>query len=127
MDAYLNEWFTTGTLPDEEVLALVKTIRDSGMKCYLATDQEKHRADYMDTVLKFNQLFDGAFYSCNLGHQKSEQEYFIKITKELNLNPEEIAYWDDDQTNVQTAQSTGIKSYFYTDIEKFKKELAELN
>jgi putative hydrolase of the HAD superfamily len=127
VDEYLNKWFTGGAIADEEVLALVKTIRKSGTKCYLATDQEKYRAEYINTKLNFSQLFDGTFYSCNLGHQKSEQEYFNKIATELNLNPEEIAYWDDDEANVQIAQATGIKSYFYTDIEKFKEELATLN
>ena len=120
IDEFLNKWFTEETEPDEEVLEITQRIRNKNTKCYLATDQERYRAEYVNKVWNFNNKFDGTFYSCDLGHRKSEKEFFEKVIKRLNLNPEEIIYLDDDAENVNVAKELGIKAKVYKNINDLK-------
>src|SRR3989344_7786042 len=70
VDDYLNNWFTMDFVVNQEVLDIVSQMRTKGVKCYLATDQEKYRAQYLKDR-NFEENFDGVFYSYNLGYQKS--------------------------------------------------------
>jgi putative hydrolase of the HAD superfamily len=119
-DAFLDYWFSTDAKADEQVLEVVQGLRNQGVKVYLATDQEKYRAQYLLDTLDFKNKLDGSFFSCNLGYQKSEPEYFQKIMQELGVSAADLVYWDDDQKNVDVAKSLGIDARFYSDFAEFK-------
>ena len=65
--------------------------------------------------------FAKCFFSYELGYMKSEPEYFAEIFKITGLKPEEFIYFDDDQKNVDVANSLGIGAYFYNGINDLKK------
>lgn len=115
-DEFLKLWFETETQPDQEVLDFAQTLRSKGITVYLATDQEKYRAEYMNNQLGFSKYFDGTFYSCDVGHRKSEKEYFEYILQDLKASPAEVAYLDDDKENIQIAKQLGIDAKVYTGI-----------
>lgn len=121
VDAFLEYWFTTDATIDTEVMKEVEKIRGNGFKCYLASDQEKYRANYIMERLGLKDKFDKCFFSYELGYQKSQPEYFTEIFKITGLKPEEFVYFDDDQKNVDVAVSLGINAYFYTGIDDLKK------
>lgn len=120
-DAFLEYWFTTDASIDPEVMKEVEKIRSTGLKCYLASDQEKYRASYIMERLDLKNKFDDYFFSYRLGCMKSEPEYFKEIFKITGLKPEEFVYFDDDQKNVDIAKSLGINAHFYTGIDDLKK------
>lgn len=124
VEEFLNLWFTTETKPDNQILELVKQIRNMDIKCYLATDQEKYRAEYMNNTLGFNKHFDDTYYSCYVGHQKSEREFFERIVKNLNLNPDEIAYLDDDSENIEVAKQLGIQAQLFISMDDLRPYLS---
>ena len=115
-DDFLLYWFTTDTIPNDAVMSEVENFRRQGTKCYLVTDQEKYRAEYLRDTLNFKNRFDGCFFSCELGYSKSEPAFFATVIIQLNLPPDEIVYWDDDQKNVDAAESLGIDARFYSGI-----------
>lgn len=119
-DAFLEYWFTTDAEADEQVFEVVRQLREKGVKVYLATDQEKYRAQYLLDKLGFKDKLDGCFFSCNLGYQKSEPEYFQKIMQELGVSADDLVYWDDDQKNVDVAKSLGIDARFYSNFAEFE-------
>ncbi len=121
VDAFLEYWFTTDATIDSEVMEEVEKIREKGFKCYLASDQEKYRADYIMERLGLKNKFERCFFSYELGYMKSEAEYFKEIFKITGLKPEEFIYFDDDQKNVDVVNSLGINAYFYTKIDDLKK------
>ena len=120
VDEFLQYWFTTDVHPDEQVLALVGDQRARGIKCYLSSDQEKYRGEYIRTVAGLGAHFDGTFFSFEVGFSKSSPEYFKTVAEKIGLKPEEIQFWDDDQGNVDVAKSVGIDAHFWTSIEDFK-------
>ena len=116
VDEFLDYWFTHETDIDENVLAEVKKFREQGIGCYLTTDQEKYRAEYLRELLEFNDRIDGCFFSCDLGFTKDQTEFFEKIIETLRTQPTGITYLDVDQKNVDVAEKLGINAKFYNDI-----------
>ncbi|MBX4191575.1 MAG: HAD hydrolase-like protein [Candidatus Doudnabacteria bacterium] len=121
VDEFLDYWFHTQTIPNQPVLDLLKDIRARGIKCYLVTDQERYRANYITNNLRFKDYFDELFYSCDLGYSKSQKEFFEILIKRLNLKPEEIIYWDDE--DIEMAKEVGINASVFTSDENFKEEV----
>jgi putative hydrolase of the HAD superfamily len=119
VEDFLNLWFTSDVILSQKVLDTIDHLRQKGFKCYLASDQEKYRAEYIANILKGH--FDGMFFSCDLGYIKAEQEFFEEIVKKINIEPENIEFWDDEIENTQVAVNLGIKTKLYIDPETFEK------
>jgi putative hydrolase of the HAD superfamily len=119
----LEYWFSGDVELDEEVLAVAQTLRQKGIECYLATDQEKYRKEYL--MQRLEGTLDGFWFSCDLGCSKDKPEFFKEILAqwEDRFKPEDIAYWDDDQKNVAVAKALGIDAHFYTTLEDFKNNI----
>ncbi len=101
---------------------------DRGTLCYLATEQEMHRAKYMNDVM-FKDLFDGSFVTAEIGLRKSNPEFFKVVIDRLsaridNLKPEEIVFFDDSQSKVNSAAKAGIIAHLFTGVGSVRKELA---
>jgi len=121
VEEFLDYWFHTQTIPNQPILDFLHTLRERGVKCYLATDQEKYRADYIANTLRFKDYFDGCFFSCDLGFDKSQKEFFESVLKKLELKPEEAIYWDDE--DIEMAKAAGINASIYESFENFKDEI----
>lgn len=121
VDEFLDYWFHTQTIPNQPVLDALKDVRARGIKICLVTDQEKYRANYISTELGFKDDFDELFYSCDLGYSKSQKEFFEIIIKKLNLKPEEIIYWDDE--DIEMAKEVGINASVFTSFQNFQEEV----
>ncbi len=120
-EEYLEYWFTTDAIIDPEVLKIVGEYRSRGVACYLATDQEKYRAEYLRKKLGLESKFDGLFFSSELGYSKEQPEFFEAALKHMGLAAAEILYIDDDAKNVEVAKGLGIDARFYKSIEDIPK------
>ena len=94
--------------PNAAVLQMVGELRDQGHRVYLATNQHKHRANYMAKVLGYDEMFDGAIYSCDLGVAKPERAYFIELIERLGLKSTTSLFIDDKDANVAVARQVGL-------------------
>lgn len=117
VDEFVSYWFNTDAHPDEKVFTHIQHLRDAGMKVYLASDQERYRAEYMQLTLDFDNRLDGCFFSYKLGCKKSEPAFFEQVIKELDVDPKQIIFLDDDQTNVDVAAEFGIDARHYTSLD----------
>jgi putative hydrolase of the HAD superfamily len=122
VDDLLDYWFTSENTKDEAVLGIIKSLRDRGVKCYIATRQEKYRMQYLLDVVGLKEHFDGTFCTCNVGYDKSQPEFFEHVFAELGVNPEEVLFFDDTQKNVDLAKQMGIDAHFYEGIEILKAQ-----
>ena len=121
VEELLEWWFRAQSTPNVKLLSVVKELRAKGMKCYLATNQEQYRTDYLRKQL--GDQFDGIFASCEMGCQKPSFEFFEKVLEETKVKPEEIVFFDDTQKHVDGAKKLEIKAYFYTSFEDFEEKL----
>lgn len=107
--------------PNQEVVSLVDEMRSKGHKFFLATDQEKYKADYLMNTMGLKEHLDGAFFSCNVGISKSKKEYWDKVLKELGVtDPADIYFLDDEEENIIAARSAGVQATLYKSIDDLK-------
>lgn len=124
---FLQLWFSAEHSVDEQVAEVIKKLRKYGIRCYLATNQEKYRAQYLKEQMRFGKLFDGMFLSADIGFKKPSREFYEFILDDLEneyeIHPREIMFFDDDQKNVDKAKELGIDAHFYKNFEEFESIL----
>ncbi|GCE18870.1 HAD-IA family hydrolase [Dictyobacter kobayashii] len=124
MDAFLDYWFTSEHVIDAPLVAFIQQLRQQGVPCYLATQQEKYRTAYILEQMGFVREFDGMFSSAYLGTLKKDVAFFQQILAALpDLAPAEVLFWDDTPLNVAVARQAGIQAEVYTDFAHFQQTL----
>lgn len=126
-DSLLDYWFSSEDIKNDEMIECVKSIRSNGTPCYLATEQEKYRGEYMRNTM-FKDLFDGYFITAEVGYKKSQPDFFDHIVYKLRSkhkieSPSDILFFDDSQSKVDAAKSVDISAHLFTGVADFKKVL----
>ncbi len=125
VEDFLKYWFESESVKNKdinkEILDKIEKLRENGIKCYIASRQEKYRMKYLSDTMGLKNYFDGIFCTCDIGYDKSEPEFFQKILKELNFKPEEVIFFDDREKNIEIAKSLGIESHLCDDINSLEK------
>ena len=97
----------------QPMLAAVRAVRDLGLRCALATNQQNMRGAYMRSSLRFETIFDEQFYSYELGFAKPDAGYFQAIMDHINAPPHRVLFIDDHEGNVAGASELGIYSELF--------------
>jgi putative hydrolase of the HAD superfamily len=109
----LDYWFASETHVDPAVLAGVRRVRANGTRVYLATNQEHHRARYLQDTLGLLAQVDGIAYSAALGHRKPSPEYFAAAAAKVGAHPADIVFIDDNEGNVDAARVAGWRAILW--------------
>jgi putative hydrolase of the HAD superfamily len=125
-EEFMQLWFSVENAVDARVLDTVKTLRGAGFVCCLASNQESHRAEYIKEVMGFSAHFDYLFFSGVLGVKKPETRFYEAVETALGLRGDQIAFWDDSRSHIDTAKQRGWQAERYTNYEEFQKQAAEL-
>lgn len=125
-EEFMQLWFSVEDAVDARVLDTVKSLRNAGFVCCLASNQEPHRAEYMRDIMGFSAHFDHLFFSGVLGVKKPEAEFYKAVETALNLHGGQIAFWDDSPRHVDAARERGWQAEVYTSCEEFQTQAAEL-
>jgi putative hydrolase of the HAD superfamily len=124
VDTFLQFWFDAERALDETLLAVIDGLRRAGIACYLATNQERHRAAYLRDTLRLAARFDGCFISSEIGARKPSAAYFTSVAEALRpLARDQILLWDDAVANVEGARAEGFRAELYTGCESFLRVL----
>ncbi len=122
IEEFLQLWFKSENKIDERIVKLITILRKKGIKCCLATNQEKYRTDYLKTHMGFKNLFDHIFSSADIGHKKPKKEFFEFILNEMknkyNICALEIMYFDNSQRHINSAKKLGIKTHLYKNFKE---------
>lgn len=101
-----RRWLDVVVDPDR--LAVVAGLRRRGVRCALATNQQRVRGGHMRTVLRLDDHFDDAFYSYELGLAKPDPAFYATVLDRLGLPAASVLYLDDLPGNVRAARRLGI-------------------
>ncbi len=74
----------------------------------------------------FFQYFDGGIFSAVVGLVKPEQAMFAKAESELELDPDNTVFIDDNLDNVEAARRRGWEVIHFTDAEQCARDLFDL-
>jgi putative hydrolase of the HAD superfamily len=97
----------------QPMLDAVRAVRDLGLRCGLATNQQNLRGGYMRRTLGFETIFDEQFYSFELGLAKPDAGYFRAIMDRIDVLPNRVLFIDDHDGNVAGAREIGIQSELF--------------
>jgi putative hydrolase of the HAD superfamily len=95
------------------MLSAVREVRDLGLHCGLATNQQNLRGTYMRGSLGFETIFDEQFYSFELGFAKPDAGYFQAIMDRIAVAPDRVLFIDDHEVNVAGASEIGIHAELF--------------
>lgn len=123
LNSFLKLWFTTEHSIEKALIEHVDVLREQGIRCYVATNQEKHRAKYMLEDMSFKDHFDGLYASAHLGAKKPDFEFFNKILKELKVSPAEVLFWDDSAGHIKAASEVGMNAEHYKSLIDYKNTM----
>ena len=126
VDDFLEYWFKAEHNIDKRVTDLIEKLRLVGVKCYLATNQEKYRTEYIRNQMGLGKIFDKIFSSAEVGFKKPQSEFFDKVMNEIGLEKNEVQFWDDTEKNILGAKDFGIDARRYRNFEEFQKEMSSL-
>ncbi|MGH3330017.1 MAG: HAD family hydrolase [Nocardioidaceae bacterium] len=107
LDELLDHWFRIQV--SHPTVDVVQELRAEGVRCYLVTNQHDHRARCMRSELGYDELFDGQFYSCDLGVMKPASGYFESVLRSVQLPPASAVLVDDQERNVREAEGLGLR------------------
>lgn len=100
----------TAIVVDEPVFPWIRRLRARGVRCFLASNQERHRGTAMSRDLGFAQLFEAEFYSFAMGVAKPERAFFRHILDATGIPAERTLFVDDRAENVAAARAVGMSS-----------------
>ena len=95
---------------DPEAVAVLTAVRELGIRCLLATNQQDHRVRFMREAHDYDALVDGSYYSSEIGAMKPDPAFFAHILEDLDLPGERVGFVDDLPANVESARSVGIRA-----------------
>lgn len=121
VEALLEFWFTREAAVCPRALACARTLRAAGSPCFLGTNQEGHRADYVWKTMGLSEHFDALFASCHLGHAKPAPEFFAAVERLTGL--ERLTLIDDSARNCRSAEERGWTVFHYQGISDLNRIL----
>lgn len=125
VDELLQYWFKSEHNINTKVTEYISSLREKGIKCYLATNQEKYRTQYLKKEMGFAELFDGVFSSAELGCKKPSLEFyskvFDKLSQDTKVTKEEILYIDDEEPNIEAAKQFGFNVIHFKSIKDLQR------
>jgi putative hydrolase of the HAD superfamily len=118
---FMHEWLHRNIIINKNLWRHIEKLRRNGVKCYLASNQEKHRARYMKNDLGYDGHFDGLYFSCEIGALKPTAAYFNRLIEEIGIEPAKMLFFDDYEESVISAGRLGIKAEVYRDFTNYLK------
>jgi putative hydrolase of the HAD superfamily len=131
---FKEEFAYDGRFLDKDFLQIIQGLRRKGHRCFLATDQDEFRREFLLNELLLRDCFDGWFVSSLIGHRKVEKQFWEFVLnsfvgKALKKEPGSVLFADDLRDNLIVAGNHGIET-FHVDSEEqadlLKRELASL-
>lgn len=122
VDELLDYWFKGEVNEIKEVREFIVEIKRLGITTAAGTNQEKYRIEYLTQTLKLDEVFEEIYSSARIGIKKPDTKFFEFISEDLSIPFNQIIFWDDKQSNVDSAKSLGIHAFLFEGLDKMKEQ-----
>ena len=113
-------------------ISLLKNLKSKYNTFLLSNSNQIHYDFYLGNlqkefgVNKFDDLFEKAYFSFDIGMIKPNSDIFNFVISENNLNPKETLFIDDSIQHIEAAKKLGLQTYFIeketiTDVLNYKE------
>jgi putative hydrolase of the HAD superfamily len=120
----MDYWFANDARLDARLLDDLAALRATGIRMFLATNQEHQRAAYLMNNLGLSAYVEDAIYSAHVGHRKPEPAFYAHATHVAGVAPQDIVFLDDILENIEAAQAFGWKTVHWTWGQNLTQSLA---
>jgi putative hydrolase of the HAD superfamily len=103
-------WFAHDAHLDRGLMTDLDAARQRGVAVHLATVQEHHRARYLWRTVELRTHFDGLHYAAEIGHRKTDPEFYEIVGRRTGLPPGEHVLIDDSEDNIIVALAAGWRA-----------------
>lgn len=114
LDDFMHYWFERDSHPDQDLIGLMETLSQTGVRQVIATNNEAHRLRYIGEDMGYMNRVETIFASGPMGCAKPNADYFAQITTSLGVPPARMLLIDDREENVSAAQDMGWKALHFT-------------
>ena len=123
-DEFLAFWFEGERKVDLEMIDYIQSLRQKGILCYLSTNNEKYRTEYLWNEVGLKQSLDGLFSSCYVGHLKAQINFWEEVYKNFStIQKNQVLVLDDKQSAINSALQFGFKAEFFKSLPDFKLDM----
>jgi putative hydrolase of the HAD superfamily len=127
VEEFLNFWFEIENNIITEGIEIIEYLKMRGVKCYLVTDQEINRTNFIRNEMGLKNIFDNIYSSAEIGYLKSEPEFYQYVLNDLGFEKREILFIDDRQKNIDIAKKIGLNnSYLANNSDEVKEILKNM-
>jgi putative hydrolase of the HAD superfamily len=118
VEQFLDYWFTRDSVINQSVFSVVRQLAGRGdVALYVATNQERYRADWLWNGLGLRQHFRGIFYSGQIGVLKTEAAFFHAVDAELGRSKTPSLLVDDSPPVCDAAGLAGWETCLFDSID----------
>lgn len=121
---FWDYWFKAEK-PNAEMIVLAEELRKRGLKVITLSNNFKERAEYYGHYPWLKDSIDKVYFSWQTGLVKPDVRAWERVLSENALLPGECLYFDDQEKNLKSARSLGIKSFMFTTVEEVRKIIGE--
>lgn len=126
VDELLDYWFEGEVNEIKEIREFILNIKQQGITTAAGTNQEKYRVKYLTNTLKLEEVFEEIYSSARIGIKKPDRKFFEFISADLSIPFNQIIFWDDKQSNVDSAKSLGIHAFLFEGLDKIKVQFENI-
>jgi putative hydrolase of the HAD superfamily len=133
---FIAAWLEHENVVDSGMLEEISQLRALGLPCFVGTNQERNRANFLCLEMGLQAATDGVFASSDLGARKPDRAFFDRLFERLaehlgeqlgeqaQLEPANLLLVDDSHENVAGARAAGWCAEHFTTRDAFHKRLA---
>lgn len=122
----ISDEFKSAAKIEYQVLELIKNLKHHyqvGLLSNSSSSQIRSILDENNLTDYFNEVVVSSEVAC----MKPGEEIFNIILQRLNVKPSEVLFIDDDISNIQGAETVGIKSVLFETAAQLEQALRKLN
>ena len=109
----LRYWFQADHRTDPTMLALLQRVTKAGVGNVIATNNERHRAAYIEHEMGFAERVQKVYASGRLRYAKPERAFFQHVGNDLGAAPARLLLIDDNEDNVRVARALGWHAHHF--------------
>jgi putative hydrolase of the HAD superfamily len=112
--------------PNEEMLALMSTLRDAGFRMALLTNNVREWEPLWRQMVPIDEIFELVVDSAFVGMRKPEPEIYELTLERLGAAAEECLFVDDVDLNCDAARALGMQAVHFRSNEQAIPEIRAL-
>jgi putative hydrolase of the HAD superfamily len=100
-------WLEHDSQLNVQLIDVARKLKATGLKIYIATNQEHLRAQWLWQGLRLGEIFDDMFYAARFGVAKPDPGFYAEVERRLGPQTEPPLFFDDSPKVIAGARKAG--------------------